>query len=175
MANRRRMVILACVTIICTPTVAFAEPLYFDCRGTYEFEQGMKAEVPLQIMIDLERGIVEAPFGGNNDYCSNEGDWQSAAVGPEVRILFRIVKACLTLSITETTYSFYSTVEGLLKSVRLSDGQSTGERREHSRGQGTLNRITGQLHAEWRTEASNGGKPEYQQWNMTCVPAQPRF
>ncbi len=56
MANRRRMVILACVTIICTilacvtiictPTVAFAEPLYFDCRGTYEFEQGMKAEVP---------------------------------------------------------------------------------------------------------------------------------
>ncbi len=63
-------------------------------------------------MIDPERSIVEAPFGGNNDYCSNEGDWQSAAVGPEVRILFRIVKACLTLSITETAYSFYSTVEG---------------------------------------------------------------
>jgi hypothetical protein len=169
------MAILVGVTPICTLTVAFAEPLFFDCHGTYEFEHGMKAKVPLQIMIDPERGIVDAPFGGNNDYCSQEGDWQSAAVGPGVRIFFKIVRGCLTLSVTETAYSFYSTVEGLLKSVQLSDGQSRGERRDQSRGQGTLNRITGELHAEWRTEAPNGGKPEYQQWNMTCVPAQPKF
>jgi len=58
---RPRAVILAWATIISAPTVACAEPLFFDCHGTTQHERpdGMKIETAEQIMIDLDKGVIE--------------------------------------------------------------------------------------------------------------------
>ena len=78
---------LACVVIISGPTIVFAEPLFFDCHGTFEHtypdEKLENHHRPIdwttQIMIDAERSAVEWPGGGTDDYCARESDWMQGA------------------------------------------------------------------------------------------------
>jgi hypothetical protein len=65
------------------PTVVHAEPLFFECHGTYEHtgphEKPEYHQKPMdwteQIMIDPDKGVVEGPGGGTNEYCARESDW----------------------------------------------------------------------------------------------------
>jgi hypothetical protein len=78
---------LAYVVIISGPTIVFAEPLFFDCHGTFEHtypdEKVENHHGPIdwttQIMIDAERGAVEWLGSKTNDYCARESDWMHGA------------------------------------------------------------------------------------------------
>jgi hypothetical protein len=73
---------LACAATICGPTIVFAEPLFFDCHGTYKHDEAPDFlgephnDFAEQVVIDVEKGLVEGPIGGpakgSNEYCTRE-------------------------------------------------------------------------------------------------------
>jgi hypothetical protein len=161
--------------LISAASAASAEPLFFDCHGIKQWEppDGMKFETTEQVMIDPDRGTVD---GSTNEYCSKESDWQSGPVGPEVRMLFKIIRSCTNLKVSETAYQFSGAAEVLVKTVRLSGGQSIDEGRSQSWVEGKLNRITGEYQYELREKSANSASPShYEVLNMTCVPAKGKF
>jgi hypothetical protein len=173
--------LLACTALVCGCTVARAEPLFFDCHGTFDFQAYASPTTPHpeettgQIMIDLDRDIVEAPVivkdypgAGTNKYCSKEPDWQSGDSDQEARRFWKEM-ACTTLKVSETGYMFNTTYATVTKTVRLSDGQSI-ESRTRSWSEGNLNRITGKFHGAFEFAS----KYLYV-YDMTCVPAQRKF
>ena len=104
---------------------------------------------------------VEAPAGGTNKYCSKESDWMSSPGGPGVQMFWKQIRSCTSLKISEIAYEYYSTAESLVKTVRLSDGQSMDEAKFQGWGHGRLNRITGELSAEWRSQQANSEKLDH--------------
>jgi len=168
---------LACVVIISGPTIVFAEPLFFDCHGTFEHtypdEKLENHHRPIdwttQIMIDAERSAVEWPGGGTNDYCARESDWMQGAAMPFMK---KVIKDCTTLQISETAYEFNTTT---VFRVKVSDQPSIPEQEAHIWASGKLNRITGEFSADQRMRGSNSDSFDYTVWKMTCVPAQRKF
>jgi hypothetical protein len=174
---RLKVSMLACVVIISGPTIVFAEPLFFDCHRTFEHtypdEKLENHQGPIdwttQIMIDAERGAVEWPGGGTNDYCARESDWMQGAAMPFMK---KVIKDCTTLQISQTTYEFNTTT---VFRVKVSDQPSIPEQEAHIWASGKLNRITGEFSADERMRGSNSDSFDYTVWKMTCVPAQRKF
>ena len=98
-------------------------------------------------------------------------------------LLFKDIRACTILNVSETAYEFYWTMDRLWRTVE--NGQPIAEGRKQGWGEGKLNRMTGEYHAEARGQDidDNGrtGKDEdsdqidWDVWDMTCVPAQRKF
>jgi hypothetical protein len=119
-----RVAIFVCAAIISAPTMACAEPLFFDCQGTVAYSllgsQRYSSDFSTQIMFDAERGIVEVPGGGRglasatNEYWTRQSDWMQVGATSEMR---KTVKECTTLRISETNYSY--TVTSDIRTSRL--------------------------------------------------------
>ena len=90
-------------------------------------------------MIDAERGAVEWPGGGTNDYCARESDWMHGAAMPFIK---KVIKDCTTLQISETAYEFNTTT-----GVKMSDQPSIPEQEAHIWASGKLNRILDEFSA----------------------------
>jgi len=146
---------------------AFAEPLIFDCQGTYVSSTGSEANpirVSRLVAIDPARGAVEAPGGGDNEHCTSGTDWSVADFG-KIKLLSKIVKACTSLNISDTEYVFKTTREVVDKN--LIKGQSEYEIRYEYSAWGSLDRINGKFDATEHFSSS-----DWTRWQMTCASPQ---
>jgi hypothetical protein len=172
------LVLAAGTAVVCGCTMAYAEPFFFDCHGTFDFQaladplSPNPTETTGQIMIDLDRGMVEAPIiphdfpsAGTNEYCSKAWDLQSTDSSPRDRIARGTwqMQSCTTLRVSETAYYFFVnyTYKIATKTERTTNSWWS---------EGTLNRITGKFHGAYEFRS----KYLYV-YDMTCVPAQRKF
>ena len=174
--------LLACTALVCGCTVAYAEPLFFDCHGTYEVlgpreNSDYRPENPdwrprdetQQIMIHSDKGVVDAPGGGSNEYCARESEWVPCGTGRGG--VQKAVKQCITLQISETAYTFYTTSEGR-NNCQYGDGPPTTF---HNWTMGSLNRIAGKFFAHERVKIDDSNDYHLLTWKMTCTPVQRKF
>jgi hypothetical protein len=166
---------IAMLAIISASTMACAEPLFFDCHGTFETssEKGPDPWGPWnltdQIMIDPDKGVVEAPVVeiGTNDYCAQESDWMQFDTTP----LKRKIKECTTLQISETAYTFNTITDYRFKLPNGKEGDNVGELRAYGR----LNRITGEFSGEQKAQTRGSEQFRITKYKMTCLPVQRKF
>jgi hypothetical protein len=176
----RLCIILLAYSVLFWGCTVAAEPLFFDCHGTFDFQAYATPTGPHpqettdQIMIDLDRGIVKAPVvlndwpgAGTSQYCAREYVSNSGE-DPAGRGLFKM-RSCLTLQAADTAYSFRVTYESFTPKQSYK-GQSVDESRSSSWATGSLNRITGKFHGAFEFES----KYLYV-YDLTCVPAQRKF
>ena len=58
----------------------------------------MKIETAEQIMIDLDKGVIEGTDDvGANEYCSKESDWRSSVFEGKVRLFIKVSSVRLKL------------------------------------------------------------------------------
>ena len=100
------LVLVAGTALVCGWTLAYAEPLFFDCHGTIEryphYEKLEDHQKPQdtreQLMIDPDGGIVEGPGAvwpaATNEFCSKESDWRTRATQPGIMLLFKDIRVC---------------------------------------------------------------------------------
>lgn len=173
---------LACTALVCGYTMAYAEPLFFDCHGTYEVmgpreNSDYRPENPdwrprdetQQIMIDPDKGAVDAPGGGSNEYCARELEWVPCGRRGGVQ---KNVKQCTTLQISETAYTYYTTLEGR---NNCQYGPKLPPITFQNWTMGSLNRITGEFFAHVRVKSDDSDNYHLLTWKMTCTPAQRKF
>jgi hypothetical protein len=180
--------------IDCGHTVPEAKSVIFECHATVEpYPHNEKLEdhqkprdTREQLMIDPDGGIVEGPGvvwpEATNEFCSKESDWRTRATQPGIMLLFKDIRVCTILNVSETAYTFNWTMDRLYR--RVENGQPIEEPlRVQGWGEGKLNRMTGQFHAEtrgWDYKGRTGKDEDGRQidldvWDMTCVPAQRKF
>jgi hypothetical protein len=177
--------LLACTALVGGCTVAYAEPLFFDCHGTYQKLIGPREphgnedpdyqpkEVTWTVMIDPDKGAVEGPGikSATNEYCARESDWMPCGTGGANKV----VKECTTLGISETSYGYTATSESRstcqfpqLPPVTFHNWTAAG-----------LNRITGEFYAQirtqWGSDKTGNDLMTIDVWKMTCVKAQRKF
>jgi hypothetical protein len=166
---------LACTALVCGYTMAYAEPLFFDCHGTYEVIGPREnldyqpKDVTRQIMIDPDKEVVDAPGGGSNEYCVRESEWVPCGTRGGVQ---KAVKQCTTLQISETAYTYYTTLEGR---NNCQYGAEQPPTTFQNWTMGSLNRITGEFFALVRTKTKDSDKVGLLTWKMTCTPVQRKF
>lgn len=147
---------------------ASAESLTFDCQGTYVSSTTSEAKpigVGQLITIDPVKGAVDAPGGGDNEHCTRGTDWSVVFNLGAIKLLSKIVKACSTLSISETEYSFNTTRE--LAEKKVIKGKSEYETKNNYWARGSLNRITSKFDA-----TEHFGSSDWTRWQMTCASPQ---
>jgi hypothetical protein len=156
--------------------MAYAKPIFFNCHGTYEVlgprenPDYQPKDVTQQIMIDPDKGVVDAPGGGgSNVYCARESEWMPC--GTPWGGVLKVVKQCTTLQISEMAYTYYTTSEG------RNNCQYGPEQPPHTfqnSTMGTLNRITREFFAQGTTKSDDRDKLDLL-WKMTCTPVQRKF
>lgn len=157
--------------------IVFAEPLFLivtELLSTHTPDEKLEnhqgpIDWTTQNKIDAERGAVEWPGGGTNDYCARESDWMQGAAMPFMK---KVIKDCTTLQTSETTYEFNTAT---VFRVKVSDQPSIPEQQAHIWASGKRNRITGEFSADQGMRGSNSDSFDYTVWKMTCVPAQRKF
>ncbi len=128
-----------------------------------------------QVVIDVEKGLVEGPIGGpahgSNEYCAKASDWMRSkgAVPNAEKLMIKIIQACSTLTVSERAYDFDTTATVYLR-LEGSGWEETGK----YWASGSLNRITGELTASSYSKHGNA-KPQLATWKMNCVAAQSKF
>ena len=187
--------VLACTALVCGCTMAYAEPLFFDCQGTvqswrsHEKEREKPQDTRQQLMIDPDAGMVEGPGAvwpaATNEFCSKESDWRTRATGPGIMLLFKDIKTCTILNVSDTAYEFHWAMDRLWRTLENGQPIPENESRVQGWGEGKLNRMTGEYHAETRgrnvDDKGRTGKNEdshqidWNVWDMTCAPAQRKF
>jgi hypothetical protein len=118
-------------------TSTFADSLSFYCQGTYVSSTTPEAKpvgAGQLITIDPVRRAVEAPGGGDNEHCTRGTDWSVVTDLGAIKLLSKIIKACTSLSISETEYRFNTSREAAEKT--LIKGQSAYDNEERILGAG---------------------------------------
>ena len=169
--------LLACMAFVCGCTVAYAEPLFFDCHGTYEVmgpreNSDYRPENPdwrprdqTRQIIDPDKGVVDAPGGGSNEYCARESEWVPCGTGRGG--VQKAVKQCITPQISETAYTFSTA-----SVVRLKKRETVFNPVKNW-ASGTLNKITGEFDSNQRVESHyEDADIDLFERKMTCVPAE---
>jgi hypothetical protein len=189
--------VLACTALGCGCTIAYTEPLFFDCHGTIEryphYEKLENHKKPqdnrAQLMIDPDGGIVEGPGAiwpaATNEFCSKESDWRERDARQGLVLLIKDIKTCTVLNVSETTYAFHWTMDRLWRTLKNRQPLPENEAQTRGWGGGILNRMTGEYHAETRVwvvsdkeragEDADGSQIDWDVNDMTCVPAQRKF
>ena len=169
-------VMLASTSLVWSGTAGYSAPLFFRRHGTAEtthFDEEPEYHRPsldwtTTLMIDLDRGAVEGPGGGSNEYCTREPDWLPVGTYGVIR---KIIKECTTLQVSETLYSFNTTSE---IPNRVPAEQSAPEFAIQRWAEGRLDRTTGEFSATERVKDANANNVTGTE-KMTCVPAERKF
>lgn len=162
--------------MVCGCTMAYAEPLFFSCHGTYEVlgprenPDYQPKDATRQIMIDPDRGVVDAPGGGSNQYCARESEWMPCGT-PWAGVL-KVVKECITLQVSEMAYTYSTTSEGR-NNCQYGPKQPPTASKNWSMG--SLNRITGEFFAQVTSKVRDRDKLDLLTWKMTGAPVQRKF
>jgi hypothetical protein len=162
------LVLAAGTAVVCESTMAYAEALFFDCHGTLTSNTGITMDDTWPMMIDPDSGVVDGLGGGTNKYCTKESDWMPCEAGG----VFKIIRDCTTLQISETYYTFRTITENRNKSCQDSHGPKPTTSK--TLGEGVLNRITGGITVQ--AVFHNEGESDFiTYWKGTCVRSRQKF